>query len=40
VGKGTFVVSGDDAVFANIALASKDNMQLFDNIVELMKSSR
>lgn len=37
VGKGTFIISGDDAVFANIALASKDNMQLFDNIVALMK---
>lgn len=39
-GKGTFVISGDDAVFANIALASRDNMQLFDNIVALMKANR
>jgi hypothetical protein len=39
-GKGTFIISGDDAVFANIALASKDNMQLFDNVVALMKAAR
>jgi hypothetical protein len=39
-GKGVFIISGDDAVFANIALASKDNMQLFDNVVALMKAAR
>lgn len=39
-GKGTFIISGDDAVFANIALASKDNMQLFDNVVSTMKAAR
>jgi hypothetical protein len=39
-GKGMFIISGDDAVFANIALASKDNMQLFDNVVSTMKAAR
>jgi hypothetical protein len=39
-GKGSFIISGDDAVFANIALASKDNMQLFDNVVGAMKAAR
>jgi Domain of unknown function (DUF4350) len=37
IGKGAFIISGDDAVFANVALASKDNMQLFDNIVKAIK---
>lgn len=39
VGKGVLIMSGDDAVFANIALASKDNMQLFDNVVAAMKTA-
>jgi Domain of unknown function (DUF4350) len=37
IGKGAFIISGDDAVFANVALASKDNVQLFDNIVKAIK---
>jgi hypothetical protein len=37
VGKGVIIVSGDDAVFANIALASTDNLQLFDNIIKAFK---
>jgi hypothetical protein len=39
MGKGVLIMSGDDAVFANIALASKDNMQLFDNVVAAMKTA-
>lgn len=36
VGKGLIVVSGDDAVFANIALGMADNARLLENIIELM----
>ena len=38
VGKGELILSGDDAVFANLALASSDNVRLFDNIVAAMKT--
>jgi len=36
VGKGLIVVSGDDAVFANIALGMADNAKLLENIIDLM----
>ena len=36
VGKGLVIVSGDDAVFANIALDAGDNGRLLDNIIGLM----
>lgn len=36
IGKGQVVVSGDDAVFANLALAEEDNARLLDNIIRAM----
>jgi hypothetical protein len=39
MGKGTVIVAGDDAIFANIAIGQADNLQLLDNILELMHTS-
>ncbi len=36
IGKGLLVVSGDDAIFANLALGHGDNARLLDNIIGLM----
>lgn len=36
VGDGIIIVSGDDAIFANMALGALDNARLLDNIIELM----
>ena len=36
VGRGTVVVVGDDAVFANIAIGEPGNAKLLDNILQLM----
>jgi len=36
VGRGTVIVVGDDAVFANVALGQADNAKLLDNILQLM----
>lgn len=36
VGEGLVIVSGDDAIFANAALAEADNARLLDNIIERM----
>jgi len=36
VGEGQIVVSGDDAVFANLALSQADNARLLDNIIRAM----
>jgi len=36
VGEGQIVVSGDDAVFANLALNQADNARLLDNIIRAM----
>lgn len=36
VGKGKVIVSGDDAVFANIAIGEYDNARLLGNIIDLM----
>lgn len=40
VGKGELILSGDDAVFANLALASTDNVRLLDNIIAVMKKAK
>lgn len=40
VGKGELILSGDDAVFANLALASTDNVRLLDNIIAVMKNAK
>jgi hypothetical protein len=39
VGKGSVIVVGDDAVFANIGINQADNMTLLDNILQLMHSA-
>lgn len=36
IGEGLVVVSGDDAIFANMALGAGDNARLLDNIIALM----
>jgi hypothetical protein len=36
IGDGHVIVSGDDAVFANIALGTSDNARLLDNIIRMM----
>ncbi len=36
VGAGTFVVIGDDAVFANVAIDQADNRRLLDNMLQMM----
>jgi hypothetical protein len=36
IGKGRVIVSGDDAIFANMALGVADNRQLLGNIISLM----
>lgn len=39
VGSGVVVVSGDDAIFSNLALPAEDNLRLLDNIIKLMSES-
>jgi hypothetical protein len=39
VGRGTVVVLGDDAIFANIALYAEDNVKLLDNVIRLMRAA-
>jgi hypothetical protein len=36
LGKGLFIVSGDDALFANLALQSADNRRMLDNLMRRM----
>lgn len=36
VGAGRVIVSGDDAIFANLALGQADNARLLDNIIKVM----
>ena len=36
IGKGRVIVSGDDAIFANLALSQVDNAKLLDNIIGMM----
>lgn len=40
VGKGRIVVSGDDAIFANLALDQLDNARLLDNIIKAMSQMK
>lgn len=39
VGKGSVIVVGDDAVFANVGIGQADNMKLLDNILQLMHTA-
>ncbi|HET6351777.1 MAG TPA: DUF4350 domain-containing protein [Coriobacteriia bacterium] len=39
VGKGHVIVTGDDAIFANIAINEADNVRLLDNILRLMSGA-
>ena len=39
VGAGRVIVSGDDAIFANLAINEADNARLLDNIIELMTAA-
>jgi hypothetical protein len=39
IGRGRVVVSGDDAIFANLAIGQADNAQLLRNIIGLMTAA-
>ena len=39
IGKGRVIVSGDDAIFANLAINEADNARLLDNIIGLMTAA-
>ena len=40
IGSGRVVVLGDDAIFANIAIDSNDNLKFLDNLLELISAPK